>query len=111
MKNRANIANKKNISKQEIEVKTIEFSKKIVSFSQLTFVLQLIFTYSLIVLDTDARSVAVNALQVSIPFYIAIVVGYFGKAGVENSQKIKYWEEPEVTCLASESEIDSEISP
>lgn len=50
---------------------------------------QTIITLAIIYFRFDSAQYAVNLMNATIPLYAVIFGGYFGKAGLENYQKIK----------------------
>ncbi len=68
-----------------------EFSKQVVYKGFFMFGLQVLFTLIIILWQPVAAQNAVALMNVSVPIYAVIFGGYFGKAGVENIQKIRYW--------------------
>lgn len=64
-----------------------EMSKRIIRTAGIIFALHVLLASALILLDRGEYSVAL--MSAAAPVYLAVVAGYFGKAGVENVQKIK----------------------
>ena len=67
--------------------KDTEMSKRIIRTSGVIFALHVLLSSALILLDRGEYSVAL--MSATAPVYLAVVAGYFGKAGAENIQKIK----------------------
>ena len=67
-----------------------EFSKLIVKWTLWGFFAQVILTLVLSFFQMDVAYQMVSLLSVSVPVYTIIFGGYFGKAGIENYNKIKY---------------------
>lgn len=82
--------NSENIQKAEVS-KHFEFSKQVVYRGFIMFGLQIILTLVIILWQPSTAQNAVALMNVSVPIYAVIFGGYFGKAGVENIQKIRYW--------------------
>lgn len=64
-----------------------EMSKRIIRTSGVIFALHVLLASALILLDRGEYSVAL--MSATAPVYLAVVAGYYGKAGAENIQKIK----------------------
>lgn len=67
-----------------------EFSKLIVKWTLWGFFSQVLLTVILSFFQMDVAYQLVSLLNVSVPVYMVILGGYFGKAGIENYNKIKY---------------------
>lgn len=67
--------------------KDTEMSKRIIRTSGVIFALHVLLSSALILLDRGEYSVSL--MSATAPVYLAVVAGYYGKAGVENVQKIK----------------------
>lgn len=67
--------------------KDTEMSKRIIRTSGVIFALHVLLASALILLDRGEYSVAL--MSATAPVYLAVVAGYYGKAGAENIQKIK----------------------
>jgi hypothetical protein len=70
----------------------LEFSKTVVLRGMAVFLVQLILTIVVLFLKTELSVHMVALMNATVPLYIVIFGGYFGKAGVENYNKIKYWD-------------------
>ena len=68
--------------------KDTEMSKRIIRTSGVIFALHVLLSSALILLDRGEYSVSL--MSATAPVYLAVVAGYYGKAGVENIQKIKH---------------------
>ena len=66
-----------------------EFSKIMVRYGLSIFMSQTIITLGIIFFRPESAQYAVNLMNATIPLYAVIIGGYFGKAGLENFQKIK----------------------
>lgn len=66
-----------------------EFSKILVRRGLLIFFIQVILTVGIIFFRIDSSVQAVSLMSTTIPLYAIMFGGYFGKAGLENYQKIK----------------------
>ncbi len=77
-----------------------EFSKVIVRRSMWLFSVQVALSLLVIFFKPDSGSQVVGLTSVTIPLYAVIFGGYFGKAGLENYQKIK--NEGEEECATEE---------
>ena len=64
-----------------------EMSKRIIRTAGVIFALHVLLASALILLDRGEYSVAL--MSATAPVYLAVVAGYYGKAGAENIQKIK----------------------
>lgn len=73
-----------------IEKIHFEFSKIIVRRGMLIFLLQVLLTISVMFLRPESSVQLVSLMNATIPLYVVILGGYFGKAGIENYNKIKY---------------------
>lgn len=69
--------------------KQFEFSKIIVRRGLGIFFVQTILTLAIVFFRVDSAAYAVGLMSATIPLYAVIFGGYFGKAGLENYQKIK----------------------
>ena len=69
------------------EHKRLEASKIIVLVTGVMFGLHVVLSAALIYIGYGEN--AISLMSASIPVYLAVVAGYFGKAGVENYQKIR----------------------
>lgn len=67
----------------------LEFSKIIVRRGLLIFLIHLILTMAIIFFRVESAMFTVSLMNTAIPLYVVIFGGYFGKAGIENYQKIK----------------------
>lgn len=67
-----------------------EFSKVIVRRSLLIFLAQMLATMAVAFFRPESSVQMVSLMNATIPLYIIIFGGYFGKAGLENYNKIKY---------------------
>lgn len=65
-----------------------EMSKRIIRTAGIIFALHVVLSSALILLDRGEYAVAL--MSATAPVYLAVVAGYYGKAGAENIQKIKY---------------------
>lgn len=74
--------------------KHFEFSKVIVRRGMLLFTLHTLLTLVVIFFRTESAHYSVSLMTATMPLYVVIFGGYFGKAGLENYQKIKHWEQP-----------------
>lgn len=84
------------------DLKTIEFSKQLVNKVILILVAHLALTFGVLFISPDNFETAISLFTTTLPFYIAVVGAYFGKAGVENSLKIK--NSSALTEITSENE-------
>jgi hypothetical protein len=77
------------LKKQKINLKqkALETSKVIVLATGVIFVVHIVLSTALICFGYGENAIALMAA--TMPIYLAVVAGYFGKAGVENFQKIK----------------------
>ena len=66
-----------------------EFSKLIIKRVTLIFLLQMVLTLAVIFFRFEVAQHSVSLMNATIPLYAVIFGGYFGKAGLENYQKIK----------------------
>ena len=64
-----------------------EMSKRIIRTCGIIFALHVLLASALILLNRGEYSVSL--MSATTPVYLAVVAGYFGKAGAENIQKIK----------------------
>ena len=64
-----------------------EMSKRIIRTCGIIFALHILLASALILLNRGEYSVSL--MSATAPVYLAVVAGYFGKAGAENIQKIK----------------------
>ena len=64
-----------------------EMSKRIIRTAGIIFALHVVLASVLILLNRGEYSVSL--MSATAPVYLAVVAGYFGKAGAENIQKIK----------------------
>ena len=62
-------------------------SKRIIRTCGIIFALHILLASALILLNRGEYSVSL--MSAAAPVYLAVVAGYFGKAGAENIQKIK----------------------
>jgi hypothetical protein len=76
------------------EQQHFEFSKIIVKRGTWLFTIQTILTLGVIFWRPQSAQYAVSLMTATMPLYVVIFGGYFGKAGIENYQKIKFWEQP-----------------
>ena len=67
-----------------------EFSKVIVRRTLLIFLVQMLATMVVAFFRPESSVQMVGLMTATIPLYIIIFGGYFGKAGLENYNKIKY---------------------
>lgn len=67
--------------------KDTEMSKRIIRASGIIFALHVLLASALILLNRGEYSVSL--MSATAPVYLAVVAGYYGKAGAENIQKIK----------------------
>lgn len=67
--------------------KTLETSKRIILVTGFIFAAHILLASGLILLGNGGH--AVDLMSACMPVYLAVAAGYFGKAGVENIQKIK----------------------
>lgn len=81
--------------------KHMEFSKLIIKRATWMFIVQGLLTLAVIYFRMDAAVHAVNLMTTTIPLYMVIFGGYFGKAGFENYQKIR--------CSEQQSEYDESL--
>lgn len=65
-----------------------EMSKRIIRVAGAIFTLHVLLASVLILLDQGEYSV--DLMSATAPVYLAVVAGYFGKAGAENVQRIKH---------------------
>lgn len=66
-----------------------EFSKVMVRYGLASFISQVIFSLAIIFFRVESAQYAINLMGATVPLYAVIIGGYFGKAGLENFQKIK----------------------
>ena len=64
-----------------------EMSKRIIRTCGIIFALHILLASALILLNRGEYSVSL--MSATAPVYLAVVAGYYGKAGAENIQKIK----------------------
>ena len=64
-----------------------EMSKRIIRTCGIIFTLHVVLASVLILLNRGEYSVSL--MSATAPVYLAVVAGYYGKAGAENIQKIK----------------------
>ena len=88
------MSNKPNEKSKAVE-KHIEFSKLIVKRGTWMFIIHTLLTLAVIFWKVEAAHHAVSLMSATVPLYIVIFGGYFGKAGLENFQKIRFWEQSE----------------
>lgn len=62
----------------------------------MVFVTHTVATLAVIFFQPQVAAHTVSLMSATVPLYIVIFGGYFGKAGLENYNKIKYWE-PDAT--------------
>lgn len=67
----------------------LEFSKVIVRRAMWLFSIQTALSLAVIFVRPQSGSQVVMLMSATIPMYAVILGGYFGKAGLENYQKIK----------------------
>lgn len=67
-----------------------EFSKVIVRWTLQGFFLQVLVASVFSFFKGEIAYQLVSLLNATVPVYIVILGGYFGKAGIENYNKIKY---------------------
>lgn len=67
-----------------------EFSKVIVKWTLWGFFTQVLLTVILSFFQVAVAHQLVLLLNAAVPVYMVILGGYFGKAGIENYNKIKY---------------------
>ena len=67
----------------------LEFSKDLVNRGLTIFVLHVICTLLVVVFKEESSVQAVALMRDTVSLYAVLFGGYFGKAGVENYQKIK----------------------
>lgn len=70
-----------------IKTNDSEMSKRIIRTCGIIFALHVLLASALILLDRGEYSVSL--MSATAPVYLAVVAGYYGKAGAENIQKIK----------------------
>lgn len=70
--------------------KYFEFSKVIVRRALIVFLLQMLLTMAITFFRPESTMQLVSLMNATIPLYIVIFGGYFGKAGLENYNKIKF---------------------
>lgn len=75
-------------TKPAAKPKDNEMSKRIIRTAGIIFALHVLLASALILLEYGEYSVAL--MSATAPVYLAIVAGYYGKAGAENIQKIKH---------------------
>lgn len=75
-------------TKPAAKPKDNEMSKRIIRTSGIIFALHVMLASALILLERGEYSVAL--MSATAPVYLAVVAGYYGKAGAENIQKIKH---------------------
>lgn len=87
-----------------------EFSKIIVKRALAIFLVHTILTLAVIFLKPVSAVHAVSLVNAVVPLYIVIFGGYFGKAGLENLNKIRYGDAQKMTetneDLVNPSQID-----
>lgn len=66
-----------------------EFSKLIVRRMIVIFLVHVLLTLGIVFFRYDAAPHAVSLMHATVPLYAVVFGGYFGKAGIENYQKIK----------------------
>ena len=66
-----------------------EFSKIMVRWGLAIFTSQTIITLAIISFQLESAQYTISLMSATIPLYAVIFGGYFGKAGLENFQKIK----------------------
>ena len=74
----------------KMEKKHFEFSKIIVRRTLLIFLSHILLTIGVTFFRPESAIQLVSLMNATIPLYIVIFGGYFGKAGLENFNKIKY---------------------
>lgn len=67
----------------------LEFSKQIVKRIEIVLLLHITLSLLIIYFKSESASYAVSLMTATVPLYAVIFGGYFGKAGLENYQKIK----------------------
>ncbi len=67
----------------------MEFSKQIVIRCEWIVALHIVVTLVVVALQPESAQATVALMQAVCPVYVAVFVGYFGKSGLENYQKIK----------------------
>lgn len=75
--------------RKNTDLRVIEFSKKLVNRVLVIFAIHLLLTFCVVFVIPEYFETAIALFSASLPFYITAIGGYFGKAGVENSLKIK----------------------
>jgi hypothetical protein len=75
--------------RKNTDLRVLEFSKKLVNRVLIIFALHLVLTFGALFIVPLQFETAISLFGVALPFYITAIGGYFGKAGVENSLKIK----------------------
>ena len=75
----------------------MEFSKVLVNRGLTIFVIHVICTLIVVIVKEESSSQAVTLMRDTVSLYAVLFGGYFGKAGVENYQKIKNESEAEKT--------------
>ena len=81
--------NGKSSARIKILVSKLEFSKQIIRRMMWVFGAHVMATLAAIIAVPEYGSLAVSLMSATVPLYIVIFAGYFGKAGIENYQKIK----------------------
>lgn len=67
----------------------LEFSKDLVNRGLTIFVFHVICTLLIVVFKEESSVQAVALMRDTVSLYAVLFGGYFGKAGIENYQKIK----------------------
>lgn len=73
-----------------MDKKHFEFSKIIVRRALIVFLFQMLLTMGIAYLRPESAMQLVSLMNATIPLYVVIFGGYFGKAGLENYNKIKF---------------------
>lgn len=73
-----------------MDKKHFEFSKVIVRRALIIFLFQMLITMVITFFRPESTVPLVSLMNATIPLYIVIFGGYFGKAGLENYNKIKF---------------------
>lgn len=81
-----------------------EFSKIIVKRTLWVFFIQMVATAVFSFVRWEVAAQLVSLMNAAVPVYIVILGGYFGKAGLENYNKIKYEALTNQDCLTPSNE-------
>lgn len=76
-------------TKKSLLTNQFEFSKIIVRRGLFIFLIQLVLSLAIIFFKVESAAYSVSLMNAAVPLYAVIFGGYFGKAGLENYQKIK----------------------